>query len=198
MAYRHHEHKPPKPRREVDDVTTPMKLYIHNGIANDFAFPCYYQEIHKPVPVVPHDPHWHDHVGWPSPNHPGHSCQLWIPGTGCTFPEPHPECHRHCEHYVDMTTLTPIHLTSEEEGYTTFSVAWVEEPTGITATASIDPDDDWVVKVHIDCKDPNAKKEPQAYKFTVFANAPATDGKAARRDIVALAELVVLPSAYVA
>lgn len=197
MSYRIHEHKPPKPRREVDDVTTPMKLYIHNGVSSDFAFPCYYQEIHKPVPMRPHDRHWHDHIGWPAPSHPGHSCQLWIPEHGCRLPG-HPECHPHCRHYVDLSTLTPIHLTSSEEGYTTVSVAWVTAPTGITVTAWIDEEEDWVVHVNVDCKDPNAKEKPQTYKMTVFANAPAANGKPARRDIVALAELVVLPSAYVA
>lgn len=198
MSYRIHEKKPPKPRREVDDVTTPMRLYVHNGTSGDFAFPCYYQEIHHPVPMRPHDRHWHDHIGWPAPSHPGHSCQLWIPEKGCCPPGPHAECARHCHHYLDMTTLTPIHLTSDEEGYTSVSVAWVEAPTGITVTTWIDDEEDWVVHVNVDCKDPNATEEPQVYKMTVFANAPAANGKPARRDIVALAELVVLPSAYVA
>ena len=56
---------------------------------------------------------------------------------------------------------------------------------------------DWVVRVHVDCLDPAALEEPQKYKFTVFVNnEDDEDRKMYRRDIVALAELIVLPSAY--
>lgn len=196
MAYRLKKTPPPRPRRTVVDTATPVKLYVHNGSTGDFAFPCWYQEVHHPLPGVLHDKHWHDHIGWPSPRHPGHSCQLWIPEPGYCAPDLHYECATHAHHYVDMSRVIPIHLTSADEGYNSVSVAWVQQPQGITTTAWIDDDEDWIVRLNIACNDPNAKEEPQTYKLTVFVNAPASTGKPARHDIVVLAELTVLPSAY--
>lgn len=196
MGYRIHEHKYHEPHRSTVDVATPIKIYIHNGTASTFAFPCWYQEVEPPVPALVHDRHWHDHIGWPSPTHPGHSCQLWIPEKHhCLYD--HRECHLHCEHFIDYRRVIPIHLLSDYEDYSGADVAWVDEPEGISINAWIDTVSDWVVRVGVDCRDPNAVREPQHYKFTVFVNNEDAEDQQFRRDIVALAELVVLPSAYV-
>lgn len=189
MAYRTFKPHRPKPQRSIVDIATPVRFYIHNGTMNDFALPCWYQEIYPPIPARVHNRMLHDHHGWPGPRHPDHSCQLWIPEAGHCI-HGMQECHPHCKHYINYSNVFPIHLSSEYEGYTGVSVAWVEEPEGISINAYIDPVEDWVVRIDVDCMDPNAIEEPQVYKFTVFVN------KANRRDIVALAELIVLPSAY--
>ena len=203
MAYRLREHRHHEPRRTAVDIATPIKLYVHNGTVANFAFPCWYQEIHPPIPANLHDRKLHDHHGWPNPSHPDHICQLWIPEQGHCI-HGMQECHPHCRHYIDYKRVFPIHLTSEYEGYDSADVAWVDKPDGISAEAYIDPVEDWVVRLHVECMDPNALEEPQHYKLTVFVNSPgeSTSAKSvwhpstSRRDIVALAELVVLPSAY--
>ena len=195
MSYRIHDRKPPKPQRSVVDITTPMRAFVHNGCTTDLAIPCWYQEIRKPVRARLHDKHLHDHQGWPSPMHHGHSCQLWVPEDGSCVHGVR-ECHPHCRHYIDYSKVIPIHLSSEYEGYEGAFVSWVGSHEGITATASIDDKEDWVVKVHVDCQDPNALEEPKKYKFTVFVGSDEVGGKYTRRAIVALVELTVLPSAY--
>ena len=198
MGYRINSHPKPKPRRTAVDIATPAKLYVHNGTLAHFAFPCWYQEMHKPVPAHHHDHHWHDHVGWPSPDHPDHICQLWAPDRHCCSIGHRHECSRHCEHYIDMANVFPIHL--REEGYSSALVKWATDnrqpPTGITATASIDTAEDWVVRLDLDIKDPAALQEPQKYLFTVFVHANEDGGLNERNDIVVLAELNVLPSSY--
>ena len=116
-----------------------------------------------------------------------------------------------------MDGISPIHLL--DEGYTGASVAWAtkrkegdewiigEPPEGIDVEAWIDPDEDWVVRVFIDVDDPTALDEPRHYRMTVFANKPAEEVESVRRpgtfthvparsDIIALSELIILPSAY--
>lgn len=211
MSYRIHEKPHHHPQRSVVDIATPIKVFAHNGTTEYIAFPCWYQEIHRPIPAHWHHHHWHDHVGWPSPTHPDHCCQLWSPDRHCCSLGMHHECSPHCAHYIDYRNVFPIHLLSEYEGYNGASVAWATEnrqaPSGIVATAFIDPEEDWIVRVNLDIDDPAALMEPQKYRFTVFANAPQRTrtnpktGQAGRTDpprsdIIALAELIVLPSAY--
>lgn len=197
MAYRLHEHKKPEQRRTAVDIATPIKLYVHNGTSANFAFPCWYQEVLPPVPAKLHNRSLHDYHGWPNPRHPDHSCQLWIPDRPHHCVHGFKECSPFCKHYIDYKRVVPIHLTSDYEGYTGSEVAWVDKPEGITISSSIDDVEDWVVRVHVDCLDPAALEEPQKYKFTVFVNnEDDEDRKMYRRDIVALAELIVLPSAY--
>ena len=84
MGYRLKEPRPHKPRRNVVDLSTPMKLYIHNDTAGHFAIPCWYQEVLKPRVTEIHDRMMHDHFGWPAPDNPDHICQI-----------PTPRCHGH-------------------------------------------------------------------------------------------------------
>lgn len=192
MSYRHHDHKPHKMHRSAVNITTPIKLFIHNGTATSFAFPCWYQEVKPPVPARIHNHHLHDHHGWPSWRHTDHICQMWIPEPGYTIDGPG-ECRRPFHNYIDYSKVTPIHLLSDYEGYDNEGiVAWVEKPEGIDATAYVDENEDWVVRVDISANDADAVERPQVYRFSVFLDSSTTH----RRDLVVLAELIVLPSAY--
>lgn len=210
MGYRTEDRPHHPPRRTMHDTATPGKVYAHNGTTAHLAIPCWYQEVHKPIRMKYHDRDMHDHVGWPDPARKDRSCQLYEPFEDGYPPEPphtvmggHPPVRK----LLDMTRVFPIHLTSDYEGYSSARVAFVGDHEGIIATASIDPVQDWVVRVVFNIKDPNALEEPQSYKFTVFVDAdtrqtrnPVTgqygSTQAARSDIVCLGELVVLPSAY--
>jgi hypothetical protein len=107
-----------------------------------------------------------------------------------------------------MRTITPIHLRAE--GYTRVEIAWIHEryneeedyhyvesdtipPKGITAHGYIDEKDDWVVRAEFDIRDPSALRHPRRYKIAVSA---VDEGRGVS-DIIVLAELVVLPAAYV-
>lgn len=198
MTYRLHEHKPPKPQRTAVDITTPVKLYMHNGTLSNFAFPCWYQEVLPPVPAIRHDRELHDHHGWPNPSHPDHICQLWIPEKGHCI-HGFSECKPHCKHFIDYKKVHPIHLLSEYEGYESVTVGWVDDHEGIEATAYIDEVEDWVVRLQINCQDPNALEELQRYRLAVYAYANTNDEnhpERERKDLVVLAELIVLPAGY--
>ena len=209
MGYRLQPPPPPRPRRTMQDTATPAVVYAHNGTTADLAIPCWYQEVHKPIRMKRHDRKFHDHIGWPCPDHPDDSCQLFEPFEAGHREPPHTVMGGHppVRRLLDMARLTPIHLTSDYEGYSSARVEFVGEHEGITASAGIDSLEDWVVRVHFDIKDPNALEEPQTYKFTVFVDADARQRRnpktgqpgttqAKRSDIVCLAELTVLPSAY--
>ena len=183
----------------MQDTATPAKVFVHNGTTADLAIPCWYQEIHPPVRMKSHDRPYHDHIGWPAPGQPDRSCQLFEPFEAGFSPEPrytymggHPPVRK----LVDMSRVYPIHLTSEDEGYGKARVSFIGDHDGITATASIDADQDWIVRVRFDVKDKSALEEPQTYRFTVFVDAEATERLSARSDIVCLGKLVVLPAAY--
>lgn len=206
MGYRMEPHPHHHRNRHMQDTATPAKVFVHNGVTADLAIPCWYREVRLPFRVRPHDRHLHDHLGWPDPRHPDRSCQIPIE-------------HRVIDHrfnrrlvpwhhrYIDYAGVSPIHFLSEYEGYENATIKWLDEHEGITATAVIDPVDDWIVRVLFDVQDPNATDEPQEYRFSVYVNAPeritqnpktgeAGRTQPARRDLVYLGKLVVLPSAY--
>ena len=212
MSYRIKEHHHHHGRRTMQDIATPMLVSVHNGATAHLAIPCWYQEVVKPVRAHHHNIHWHHHVGWPSPNHPDHICQLAYEGKhyGHKCPMGHDHCKQTCSHYIDMRNIIPIHLLSEYEGYNNARVAFDVLPTGLTYEAKIDEYEDWVVRVSFTAKLPEAIKEHQDCHFTVFVDAPAytyekTDAKTgerktrtfpARTDVVAHGLLRILPSAY--
>ena len=105
---------------------------------------------------------------------------------------PHMECcPPHCEHFIDMRKLFPIHL--KDEGYTSFEVEIVDAPEGLVATASLDPDDDWIVRVSIE-SDIGAKSFSDAMitrRFSVFAKTGTN-----KRDLVFNGTIVVTPTAH--
>lgn len=204
MGYRLQEHRPPMPNRTVANVTTPIRLFMHNGTSASFAFPCWYQEILPPIPARIHDQSMHDHHGWPDPDHPDHICQ--VPSCNHHYhhhprhlryeliPEDGREHFRHLRKFINYKQIVPIHLRSDYEGYNDVGiVAWVQQPEGVVASASVDEVEDWVVRFDVSANDPNALEEPQVYKFSVFLDSDVTH----RRDLVVLAELVILPAACV-
>lgn len=193
MGYRVKEHPKPHPHRDVKDVTTPIKLFVHQGALVHFAFPCWYQEVHKPVEAYPHNSRLHDHRGWPGPTKPDHVCQHWIPKDphcrlGCTD-----ECSPHCRMFLDLRSLVPIHL--KKEGYKEI-VAFLDgsEDYGQNyVNAYIDGLDDWVVRLDIMiAEDEYDAEEPIFHDIVLYAD--GDDGEMRFHDLVIKAKLVVLPA----
>lgn len=184
----------PRPRRrsrEMQDTVTPGSVVIHAGETANLAIPCFYQEIHRPIPVRPHDRLRHDTLGWPTPDRPDHSCQEWDFDRHVCRRTPHMKCDPpHCERYVDMRSLFPIHLT--EEGYGNVKV--VLQTDIVTADAWIDEDQDWVIRIKLS-SDPDVEvTEPKHTSAAVYMD---DMGKAARAmspsHLVALMRVTVLP-----
>lgn len=215
MGYRvkEHHHHHHHGRRTMQDIATPMLVSVHNGATAHLAIPLWYQEIQKPVRARHHNVHWHHHVGWPSPNHPDHICQLAYEGRhyGHKCPIGHDHCHQTCAHYIDMTQIIPIHLLSDYEHYNaTPRVTFETMPSGLTVRSWVDEYEDWVVRVSFEPRIQAAISEPQDYKFTVFVDAPQyttskIDAKTkqtktrtwpARTDVVTHGILRILPSSY--
>lgn len=120
MGYR--QLKPPEHhhRRDMDNKTTPGRIFLEPGTVALFSIPCWYQMVGWPVQVHGHDRMFHDHIGWPSPDSPDHSCQAWDFDHSCCMHH-HAVCEpKRCHDYIDMCKLWPIHLT--KEGYT----AWCD------------------------------------------------------------------------
>ena len=208
MSYRIHEHHPHKARRTVEATASPMKVFVTNGASAHIAFPCYYQEVVKPLPALHHNIHLHHHRGWPVYNHPDHICQMMYTPNMCGFKG---GC-KACRHYLDARTIFPIHLRDEAERYKDECevVFWNDNGfvSEIGTSAWIDEADDWVVRVSFWPAIMEAITKPMHYRFTVFATADpyttrVTDHKTGeeivrnfpgRKDVVGLGELVVLPS----
>lgn len=187
MGYRIKERPlPPKPKRSTDATITPSEHYITNGTKKVFAFPCFYQEVTPPVHAHLHDKHWHDHIGWPSPNHPDHICQV-----GAPMPYDAKFAAKHhlapFDFYLDPKNLVPIHF--REEGYTSFLDAWRED-THPTMTIALDEKDDWIVKASVTASMNDAIEEPQEYHFSIFG--VTSDNE--RKDLIVLGKMIVLPA----
>lgn len=184
----------PRPRRrsrEMQDTVTPGSIVIHAGETANLAIPCFYQEIHRPVPVKPHDRLRHDTLGWPTPDRPDHSCQEWDFDRHVCRRTPHMKCDPpHCERYVDMGSLFPIHLT--EEGYGNVKV--VLQTDIVTASAWVDEEQDWVIRLRLS-SDPNAEvTEPMHTSAAVYVDDVGEEARAAAiSHLVALMRVTVLP-----
>ena len=92
-----------------------------------------------------------------------------------------------------MRRLFPIHL--KDEGYTSFEVEIVDAPDGLVATASLDPDDDWIIRISIE-SDIGANSFSDKMidrRFSVFAKAGTN-----KRDLVFNGTIVVTPTAHLA
>ena len=211
MSYRIQDKPKPMARRTMQDTATPMLITVHNGATAHLAIPCWYQEVQKPVRAIHHNHHWHHYVGWPSPNHPDHICQIAYEGThyGHKCPDGHDHCRRTCSHYVDMRNIFPIHLL--EEGYNdTPRITFATKPEGLETLAWIDAKEDWVVRVSFMPKLVDAIEKPKNYHFSVFVDAPGSEIDAYNRrtgdpvkkiipdrtDVVAHGVLRILPSSY--
>ena len=169
MAYRYND-KPPKP----EDML--RRFDVRNGATMKASFGCFYF-----VPQPGHDPHYHDYINWPAPNYHGEPCQMKTPrDIDPRFPKP-----------VLRTDgdLVPIHLA--DEGYTEAAVSFDDDDLAenLTATATIDTDEDHVVKLNVTTDFPTFKDKPIEIRFTVFVKKSSTGVK----DAVCHGILVVLP-----
>lgn len=208
MAYRKMP-PPPKPaRRTMQKVSTPHRVYMHNGQIANLAIPCWYQEIHRPERVHIHDRKFHDHVGWPEPRRVDRSCQsthhmdihrmggqMWWPGDPVDSLYTDEPGGWHWPHILlDPACCFPIHLT--EEGYDHVKVLLGAE--GATASGWIDDDDDWIVRVMFTADAEDSQEpftEPTVIPFSVFAHAQEIDRlRRERNDLLANGELVILPA----
>lgn len=202
MSYRINEPKPPVRRRTMQDTATPNTVYVHNGCTASLAVPCWYLEAKRPVPVMPHDRQFHDMVGWPTPDWPDHCCQDWDFARSCCGLHPKDRCEpMRCRRYLDMGRLVPIHLT--EEGYQGTPKVQVvggdgTDAVGVDASAWIDSDDDWVVRVLFDVMVNGVltpEDDPAEFYYSIFLERE-DDKNQTRRDLAAMGRLIVLPAVY--
>lgn len=180
MSYRRNNTPPPKPEDNLH------RFEVRNGAIIDIAFPCFYIDV---VPV--HDSHYHDHVGWPSPHHPGHSCQR--------LPHIPAQYHAGDFEYFDLDNPHPIPLTSNYEGYTDAYVVLDNPIDGLTVSAWLDEDEGNVVRMRAKAAVATFEDKPKDCRFTLFIHAPARtyDGKAEqeRIDEVFHGMITILPGA---
>lgn len=188
MSYRIREPRRHQHRRDVRDVATPSGVYVQNGATFNYAIPCWYLIAEEPRRAHCHSRAHHDHVGWPSPNHPDHICQHWDFAHSCCSHEHGKHVCDHCSRFLDMGLLKPIHL--RDEGYSEVEVAFDSPPAGLIGSGEIDADDDWVVRVllHPMCRD--AVSEDVDVPYSVFVKGNV--GGRQRRDVVARGTLRIL------
>lgn len=197
-SYRIDQPKPKPKHRRMQDTATPGEIFVHNGCTANLAIPCWYLEVRKPIPAHPHDRMHHDMIGWPTPGHPDHCCQEWDFDRHHCRRTPHLKCcPPHCEHFLDMGRLIPIHL--KDEGYQTVTVKVLDgdrnAADGIKATGTIDAADDWVIRVSFDIQVPDLlipEDGTETYYYSVYLNLNAKR----TRDLAAMGRLTVLPSPY--
>lgn len=111
MSYRLPEKRCDSDRKKhLNDAVKQTVISVDNGTIAHIAIPVFYKDRQF------HDRKLHDHLGWPSPDHPDSSCQL-PPG---------------CE---DMIVIDEIDLN--DEGYDSIEVVMDDPPDGLTFTGSI-------------------------------------------------------------
>ena len=187
MAYRN-EPKPKQERRVIADTTTRSFIYVDNGCTASIAIPCWYENISRPKRAISHNRAQHDFEGQPTPESPDEICQAktyWGEADSVfgDIDAPRTPVRR----MIDMNQMVPIHLL--DEGYTTVQIAFDNAPIGLSATGSIDKNEDWVVRVDIDAQCQQAIKNNLSVPFTVFVE--TSIGKP-MREVVAKGTLVIL------
>lgn len=193
MSYRITEQPKPKPQRTVEDMVTMSTVFVQNGATFDFAIPCWYIVVDPPRKAHHHSRMHHDHVGWPSPNHPDHICQSWDFAHSCCSFDRHKHHCDYCHRYLDMDNVLPIHLT--KEGYDNIKVAIEPSLQGLSACGYIDEKRDWIIRINIDSNIESAIEKKQEVKYSVFANGIINKKKVT--DIVANGKIVILPGPIV-
>lgn len=190
MGYRRYEPKPKPKNRSMQDLATPIKVYMHNGTTAHLAVPCYYHEVLPAIPVHHHSRPHHDHCGWPDPHHPDHSCQDHDFASHCDVVRGRIERHRNCRHVIDMSKTWPIHLT--DEGYD--EVICNIDMDGVTAEAQIDEQDDWIIRVSFSAACSNKSSSDGALngEFAIYVSNTETGA----RDLVSLGFLTVFPANF--
>ncbi len=163
MGYRQIER--PKPiRRVLQDTTTPNRTYVKNGATANLAVPCWYLEVDHPQHTHVHDREWHDHIGWPDPDHPDRSSQdAYVLRSPSFTYDPKGIGWNHVGRYLDLSKCVPIHL--EKEGYTGVDMAFTNKPQGLVTTGSID---DYVVRFRINPMCPDAVVHDLDVPYAVF------------------------------
>lgn len=189
MSYRIREPRRHQHRRDVRDVATPSGVYVQNGATFNYAIPCWYLIAEEPRRAHCHSRAHHDHVGWPSPNHPDHICQHWDFAHSCCSHEHGKHVCDHCSRFLDMGLLRPIHLS--KEGYDKITVAFDSAPEGLKATGSIDEKRDWIVRIQLSANVRAAVKEKVLVPYAVFAEGTVSGRKT--RDVVARGVMVIVP-----
>ena len=190
MGYRKLERpKPNLPRmRNVQSTTTPGEIFIQNGIAAYFAFPCWYIDQEPPRHATLHDTTHHDHIGHPEPRRPDASCQI-VQGHHMVW-EPH-------KNLLELSNVWPIHLL--EEGYQEAELIFDDPPDGLKSKSSIDTVDDWVVRTEIQCGIDEAIKEQVDIPYALFVFGHTDEEKDVEQhihNIVTKGVLHVLPGPY--
>lgn len=188
MAYRKVK-KPERIHRVLQDMTTKNRTIIQNGATAYLAIPCWYQEINHPQHTHVHDREWHDHIGWPDPNHPDRSSQAAyaLRYAPYTYDKPHERWHLYGR-YLDLSGMHPIHLL--KEGYSGVEIAFANPPEGLHAEGYIDEKSDWVARFMINPMCPAAQDEDVNVSYTVFVT--GNTGGRSRRDVVAHGTLRIL------
>lgn len=195
MGYRLEDKKPREPRRDVQGAASPSTVFIQNGSILEYAIPCWYLIADAPVRSHCHSRDHHDHVGWPSPTHPDHICQDYEFAHGCHHAH---SCHNHhikghhhdhCDRYLDMRKLHPIHLA--KEGYEDIEIAFDNPPYGLQAHGYIDEDRDWIVRITVDSLVTDAIENRVEIPYAVFASGNVMGHD--RRDVVSRGVMVILP-----
>lgn len=189
MGYRIGEHKHQEPRRTLDDVTTPSNIFIINGEISRLAIPCWYFVIDPPKRAHHHNRMHHDHIGWPSPNHPDHICQSWDFASSCCSHDSNKHHCDHCSMFIDLSKLAPVHLLSE--GYTHAVIEFDEDIDGLIADCDIDNHDDWIIRININAKCKDAIKEKIKIRYTIFVG-----NEDELNDVAATGFLTILPGPY--
>lgn len=194
MSYRIKEKPKPKPRRTMENLSTPSKIYIQNGTYEYVAIPCWYVEVTPPLKAHPHCRQHHDHIGWPSPRHPDHICQAWdFAHSCCSFDRHKHRCDR-CDKFIDMDRMIPIHLA--KEGYDTVSVAFKDAPEGLSAEGYIDEKHDWIVRIKVSAECDSAIDEPVEVRYVVFASGTFEGGREVN-DVVSRGIVKIIPGPYI-
>lgn len=199
MSYRIGEPKPPKPRRTMENLTSPSDIYLTLGTSTLLAVPCWYIEVHKPIPAVHHSRDYHDFKGAPSPNHRDHVCQAWDFAHSCC--SIHHDMHHcdHCDHFIDMKRVSPIHML--EEGYEDVEVITEfmegDSRVSLSGSASIDREDDWILRVRLSSVASEASNrkpyEPALFRLSVFVSGNIHGIE--KRDLALQSKVQVLPTA---
>lgn len=203
-SYRIDQPRPKPKHRSMQDTATPGEIFIHNGCTASLAIPCWYIETRPPIPAHCHDRMHHDMIGWPTPTHPDHCCQEWDFDRHHCRRTPHLKCcPPHCEHFLDMGRLIPIHF--KDEGYKGVSVQIVDADGSdasdtVECEAWFDEQDDWIIRVSFHPQDPKLQSPGSGSKtfyYSVFVNdgLPTRDMNQDRpiRDLVTIGKLTVLP-----
>lgn len=185
------------------DVPTPSLITVKNGKVSVIAFPCWFYEIGRPERAVIHNRTLKDHLGYPGPDgafgsgtddnisqerdlarHPEACNHSSVIGTSYQHGY-HPTSNLHLHgrpdvcgplcNEVDQTRLIPIHLN--DYGYK-FDVAF-DPFDGLGLTVTIDPRDDWIIRLKVATNCSAADKEAIYSRFAISGT--ADDG---RRDVI--------------